>query len=243
MRVIIRSISLFLAASALVPASGAAQERVRGPVRAEAEVAFIYAHPLGEFGDYIDRGYGGLAAMTVPLRPESPLGLRVEGGVVNYGRERHEVCLSPTIGCRVRVDLITSNDIFFAAAGPQLAVPAGPLRPYLYGAAGLAYFGTTSSVRGLADHDHFAHTTNFDDLTFSWGGGAGARVALTAGEIPVLLNLGVRYHDNGSVEYLREGDITDLPDGSIAISPQRSRADLLTVQLGATIGIRPRKRP
>ena len=38
--------------------------------------------------------------------------------------------------------------------------------------------------------------------------------------------------------YLREGDIHDNPDGSISFRPTRTRADLVTLQLGVSVGLR-----
>jgi hypothetical protein len=211
------------------------------PVRLHADASLIYAHPVGEFADHIDRGYGVAVGTTVPLRQGSPLSLRVDAGAINYGHETQQVCLSSTVGCRVRVDLTTTNNILFLGFGPQLAVPDGPVQPYLHLAAGMAYFGTSSSLRGLDDHRHFAMTVNQDDVSFAWGGGGGLRLGVAAGAVPVQINLGVRYHNNGRVEYLREGDITDRPDGSIVLDPQHSRADLLTFHVGASVGIRPRQ--
>jgi hypothetical protein len=44
------------------------------------------------------------------------------------------------------------------------------------------------------------------------------------------------------VEYLREGDITDNPDGSVTITPTRSDANLVSFQLGLAIGAGTRRR-
>ena len=52
------------------------------------------------------------------------------------------------------------------------------------------------------------------------------------------LDLGVRYLRNGSVEYLREGDIIINPGNYPTYNVQRSRADLLTYHIGVTVGIR-----
>ena len=41
------------------------------------------------------------------------------------------------------------------------------------------------------------------------------------------LNLGARYHYGARARYLREGDITDNPDGSININPRSSKTDLV----------------
>jgi hypothetical protein len=238
---------LSIAALAIAAVAGAAplpaQQAPPQPIRLHADASLLYAQPLGEFADYIDRGFGLMIGSAVPLRPNSPLSLRIDAGVINYGHETREVCLSQTIGCRVRVDLTTTNDILFAGLGPQLAVPRGPVQPYLHAFAGPAFFGTNSSLRGRDHHHDFAQTLNQHDVAFVWGGGGGLRLELPFGATPVQLNLGARYHNHGRVEYLREGDIRDLPDGSIVLHPQRSRADLLSIHAGATIGIRPRRQP
>jgi hypothetical protein len=236
-----------IAALAVATMAGAApltaQVAPPEPIRLHADAALLYARPLGEFAEYIDRGFGITVGTAVLLRPASPLSLRVDAGVINYGHETREVCLSSTIGCRVRVDLTTTNDILYVGFGPQLAAPQGPVQPYVHAFAGPTLFGTNSSLRGRDHHHNFAQTLNQHDVAFSWGGGGGLRLELPFGPTPVQLNLGARYHNHGRVEYLREGDITDLPDGSIALHPQRSRADLLSVHAGATIGIRPRRQP
>jgi hypothetical protein len=236
-----------IAALALTLVAGAAplaaQEMPLPPVRLHADASLLYAQPLGEFADYIDRGFGLVIGTAVPLRPNSPLSLRIDAGVINYGRETREVCLSQMVGCRVRVDLTTTNDILFAGFGPQLAVPVGAVQPYVHAFAGPAFFGTNSSLRGRDHHHGFAQTLNQHDVAFAWGGGGGLRLDLPVGATPVQLNLGARYHNHGRVEYLREGDITDLPDGSIVLAPQRSRADLVSIHAGATIGIRTRGQP
>jgi opacity protein-like surface antigen len=231
-----------LAAATIAALSAAAplqaQDRLP-PVIAHVDVSLLYARPLGEFAENIDRGFGASAGAALLLRPGSPLSLRGDLGVINYGNETKEVCLSSTVGCRIMVDLTTSNNIVFGAVGPQLAVPAGPIRPYVHGGIGFAYFGTTSSVRGRGEQDNFANTTNHQDLTFAANGGGGMRFDLPFGETPVLVDLGVRYHDNGRVEYLRRGDITDRPDGSIELHPRRSEANLLSFHVGVSIGLRP----
>src|SRR5688500_16548648 len=167
------------------------------------------------------------------------LAVRVDGGFAIYGYERQRVPLSPTLGGRIMVDLTTSNDIAWIGVGPQIGVPDGTLKPYVNGYAGLSYLATTSSVessRYYDDEDYFS-TTNFDDWSFSYGGGAGLYIPVRGGPQPVSIDLGVRYHNNGVAEYLREGDIQDNEDGSITLFPVRSDTDLLTFLIGFSVGI------
>lgn len=202
----------------------------------------LYARTVGEFSDYVEHG-GGLDLYVVyPVRRASPFALRADGGFIIYGSETLPVCFSSTVGCRVQLDLTTTNSIAFLNAGPQLMMPSGRIRAYANGAVGFSYFGTTSSVAGAYSDQTFASTNNFDDVTFALSAGGGVQVAVGSGRTPILLDLGVRYHGNGRVEYLREGDIRDNPDGSVTLTPTRSGANLVSFQLGLTFGAGTRQR-
>lgn len=197
----------------------------------------VYARPVGQFGDYVKHGGGLNLSGTFPVTRGNVFALRADGGFIVYGSETRRVCFSATVGCRIELDLTTTNSIAYLNVGPQLMVPTGAVRPYINAAIGGSYFGTTSSVDGVdGNDDDFASTTNFDDITFAWNAGGGVLIRLSSGRTPVLLDLGVRYHGNGEVEYLKEGDIVDNPDGSITITPTRSEANLVTFQLGVSIG-------
>lgn len=238
--------AVLFAASLLFPAGTAAQvlrpqpgEPAPGPVRAAAGGAVFIAQPVGEFDDYVDVGFGLGGHLLLRLDPAGVFSLRLDGGFVNYGRESKRVCLSQTVGCRILVDLVTSNNIAFGSIGPQLGVPSGPVRPYVNGGIGFSYFATTSSVSGTSnsDNDDFARTTNFDDVTLAWSAGGGLYIPLRIGSTSFAIDLGARYLLNGEVEYLREGGIEDHPDGSITLHPTRSEANLLVWQIGVSFGI------
>lgn len=225
---------------ALLVAAGPAraQEEPLQPIRGYAGGGLIGAQPVGEFSRFIDRGFGAGGHFVWNLDRSGALGVRVDGGFINYGRERQRVCLSTTVGCRIQVDLTTTNDIAYGSIGPQITLPHGPVQPYVNASVGFSYFSTSSSVEGVDDNDDEFNTTNFDDLTFAWHAGAGLRIPVSMARMPVFIDVGARYNTNGSVEYLREGDIIDHPDGSITLTPQRSDADLVTYVLGVSIGIR-----
>ncbi|HEX2189343.1 MAG TPA: hypothetical protein VHG51_10620 [Longimicrobiaceae bacterium] len=201
--------------------------------------SFTIAQPQGEFHDYVDGGLGASLHYIHALDPQGWLALRVDGGFAIYGHERQRVPLSPTLGGRILVDLTTSNNIAWIGVGPQIGVPDGTLKPYVNGYAGYSYLATTSSVESSSyydDEDYFT-TTNFDDWSFSYGGGAGLYIPVRGGSRPVSIDLGVRYHNNGEAEYLREGDIQDNEDGTITLFPVRSDTDLLTFHIGFSVGI------
>jgi len=235
-----RILALATGAFAIAASPVFAQDLDLRPVRARAGGAFTIAAPAGEFADYVGTGWGVNGHFTLGLAGEGALGLRFGAGFINYGNETKTVCLSQTVGCRITVDLTTSNNIGYANLGPELSLPVGPLQPYVNLSAGFSYFATMSSVKGTGNvsGDDFANTTNFDDFTFAWQAGAGLRIALPVARLPVAIDLGLRYHTNGEAEYLREGGIIDHPDGSITLNPIRSEANLVAINIGVTAGVR-----
>jgi hypothetical protein len=239
-----------IAAALLSPSAGTAQDapaapRPLGPATAAGEprfqggLAFSVGQPRGAFNRYVDEGYGVGAHGLYRVDRQGAFALRLDGGFLNYGRETLRVPLSGRPGGgRVELDLTTTNNIFWLGAGPQLMAPRGPVRPYVNGTAGFSYFATTSSVKGRNNEASFAEDTNYDEAQFSWGGGAGVLVPLYRNPRSlVLLDLGAQYHDNGrNVRYLREGGIRDLPNGDVQLDVIRSRADLITWQVGVSVG-------
>lgn len=225
------------ALACLALAASDARGQTPDPARLAANLSAIIAQPIGEFDDYVNVGWGIGGNFRVNLGSSGIASLRIDGGYINYGRETQRVCLSTTVGCRIEVDLTTTNNIVFGHAGLQLGVPSGPVRPYVNGGIGYSYFFTQSSVEGTSnENDPFASTTNFDDGTFSLAGGAGLLIPISGGNTPVSIDIGARYLNNNEVDYLTKGAIVDNPDGSIDIYPTRSEAHLITWLIGVTIG-------
>ncbi|MFL5577284.1 MAG: hypothetical protein ACJ79S_15100 [Gemmatimonadaceae bacterium] len=206
------------------------------PPRFFGGIEGIYAVPQREFGRYVDHGWGISGYLLAAVDQRGALALRLDGGFLNYGNEKKRACINSTIGCRIDVDVETSNNIAFVGVGPQLMVPNGRFRPYVNGTVGYSYFFTESSLEGSNSGVSFTRTTNYDDGVLSTAAGAGVYVPLRAGRTPISIDLGARYRWNGKTRYLREGSIVDFPDGSIEITPIESRTDFVTYQLGVTIG-------
>ncbi len=197
------------------------------------------ADAIGEFGQSVDGGFGGQLEGRLGVGDRSILGIRLDGGFMVYGHERQELCFPVPIGCRIGVDLNTTNSVAYFGAGPELAIP-GPISPYIFGTLGFSYFSTNSSLSGANDFDEdLFNTRNYSDFVGSarLGGGLRFRIAHSDSGNPISLDLGAEYHRNGVAEYLREGDILDHPDGSVTIFPQRSEANYMTFRLGVQIGL------
>jgi hypothetical protein len=225
-----------LGALACAGGEGAAQGRPADPA-GYVGVTFVAADPVGELGTFFDQGFGGQFYGAIPLERSGHLRLRADLGFVIYGFERRRLCLSAPVGCRIEVDLTTTNSILFAGLGPELVLATGPVQPYVNASWGGSYFATTSSLGGSNHGADFASTTNFDDATFAWRAGAGLRLRVHGGRRPVALDVGVERHQNGFADFLTKGDIVDHPDGSITILPNRAEANLVTFRFGVTLGI------
>lgn len=207
----------------------------RSPVLAGGSL--IYGRPTGDFADYVNQGFGvdGFARWKADRQGVFSIGL--EGGWMQYGRETIRVPLSSTVG-RINVDVTTSNNIVFLGLGPQLMVPSGPVRPYLNGGVGFSYLFTQSSVEGSDnDNNSFAETTNFDDFVFATTGGAGVYIPLGSRR-EVGLDIGMRYHNGGRGQYLREGSIVDRPGTTPLITPIESQTRLVSWRIGIVAGLR-----
>jgi hypothetical protein len=222
-------------ASAL-PAELEAQEIRELKPTAAVGINFLVGDPLGEFSDYVDAGFGAEFYGRFPLEPQGLVSLRADLGFMIYGYESSRVCFEG-VGCRVQARLQTTNNIFYGGIGPELALPLNGFRPYVNASLGFGYFNTTSSLESLWGEEDSFSTENLGDGAFSLGIGWGMEINLHRGRIPVFLNLGGRYHKNGVMTYLTEGDIQDNPDGSITLFPVVSEADLVSYRVGVTIGI------
>jgi hypothetical protein len=194
----------------------------------------VVGTPRGALGEQASVA-GGLAGHAVFPSRSSLLSLRLEGSWLLYGSETVRVPLARTAG-RINREITTDNWIAQLGVGPQLVLPARGVRPYIHGFAGVAYLSTTSQLR---DPDRFvsATSTNYDDTTFSYGGGGGLLVPLHGRGTSV--DLGVRYVHTGSVRFLGEGDLVSV-DGGVRAMPHRGHADVLEFRLGLAFGQRPK---
>jgi len=232
-----RRLGIALMVLALVAGHADAQRRAPRRPAGYVGLSLVGAGPLGELGNYIDAGGGGQFYAMVPLDAEGRVRMRGDLGFLVYGHERQRFCFSYPVGCRIEMDLTTTNAVFFGGLGPEVALATGDVEPYLNASFGFSYFATTSSLSGDREYEDFASTTNFSDAVFAWRAGGGIRIRVKSGRKPVSLDLGVERHENGVAEFLTKGDIVDNPDGSVTMFPNRSEANLVTFRLGVTVGI------
>ncbi len=211
----------------------------RAGAQARVDISLLGADPVGELGHHVDAGGGIQFGGAIPLDGRrGHLRLRTDFGFIIYGYESRRVCLAAPVGCRIELDLNTTNGIFFGGVGPEVVLATGSVEPYLNASMGFSYFATTSSLESTWDYDDFANTTNFDDFMWSWRAGGGMRVRVSGGRRPVFVDLGVEHHQNGLADFLTEGDIEDHPDGSITLYPNRAEANMTVFRVGVGISVR-----
>lgn len=224
-----------------IPASGAAFLQVGSgdfPTRFGVGLGFIVSEPKEEFDDNVGVGFGAAGEFQYHIDRPGWVSIRFDGSWLQYGHETKRVPFSQTVGGRILVDVSTSNTIIGIGFGPELAVPYGPVRPYLGAGFSGLLFRTTSSVSGIRSSDEpIATTTNSSDWTRAWVFGTGLRIPLGGRDSSVDLDLGLRYHEGGEALYLREGSIIDNPDGSITIIPLRSETPFMVYAVGVRIRI------
>ena len=228
--------TMILTALAVFGGNAGAQERVREPV-GYVGINFVGADPVSPLDTYIDNGFGAQLYGTLPIEASRHLRLRADAGFLIYGNEHQRVCFGGGVGCRIELDMNTTNSIVYGGLGPELVLATGAFEPYVHASFGFSWFGTTTSLDGSSDTEDFAHTTNYSDGMLAWRGGGGVRVRVSRGRVPVAIDLGVERHQNGVARFLTKGDIVDNPDGSITVLPNESEANLVTFRMGVTLGI------
>ena len=214
----------------LLPRAGVAQLE---PPHVYAGVSFQVGQAKGQFADYVDLGWGGGGYLLYDPRG-SPLGVRFEGTYLIYGSQTHRYPLVPGVA----VDVTTRNQIAQVSLGPQVTVGRGVVRPYGFATIGGSFFWTNSSVEGSDQNNQpFASTTNYHDGTVASEIGGGVLVRLSAGRVPVLLDAGLRYLNNGRVTYVTKERVT-ISGNQLLVDPVDSEANLLVYHLGVAIGLR-----
>jgi hypothetical protein len=196
------------------------------------------AEPVGDFRTNIDRAWGAGGSLRYNVRGVSAFGIRGDFAFLTYGREHRQVPLSSTVN-RVFIDMNTNNNIVVVSGGPELVIPRGPIRPYVYAFAGYSYFYTETQARDDDTQASFASSVNFDDGGLATGWGGGLRIPMHFRAVNGSIDVGVRHTKNGVRQYLRPGDIVDVPNG-FQTSPRTTAADFRQWHVGVSFAPRGR---
>lgn len=212
-----------------------------------ANLNFSLGFPQNEFKDNVDNiGLGGFGQFTYRL-PETPVHVGASLGFLIYGSDSRKESFNPNIP-EVKVDVTTTNSILIGHLLMKIQARSGTLRPYMTGLFGFNYFQTRTSVKSeddWEDDEEIASSTNFDDATLSYGGGAGllirvytpstSEVRENGGLSGVYIDLGVNSLFGGEAEYLKKGSILQDDDGNLIYDVYRSKTDLVTWHIGVSL--------
>jgi len=206
-----------------------------GPSRFSFGGDVVISQPKGEFANNVPNGYGFDMTGMFRIDPKGWFNIRADLGGVQYGRETKRIPFNPITG-RIDLELETDNQIGFAAIGTQLQIPDGWLRPYANAAIAITDFRTQSSLSGSDNSFEPISNTNANDASHAWVFGGGVMIPFGKYSSGAL-NLGARYHYGAHATYLRKGDITDNPDGTVTLNLRNSKTDLVVWQLGVSFVI------
>jgi len=230
---------LLVAAAALavlLPAGASAQHFSTG-----AQVTI--GVPTGEFSERLDGAIGfGLTGHILYHIPRTPVGVGAELGFLVYGQETIRERFGGGALGRVEVDVITTNNIALGHLLFRLQPPSGTFRPYADALLGLNYLFTQSRIQDVrGDRPEIAASTNFDDVAFSFGAGAGFqavlldRVSETGRPGKLALDVRLRYLRGQEAEFLKRGSVREDASGNLVFDVERSRTDLLMPQVGIAV--------
>lgn len=199
--------------------------------------SLMLGSPQKEFGEYVDRLGYGLQVHGTLWTPDKfrPFTVGLNLAYLVYGEESERRPFSHTIP-DVFVDVNRTNSLVNFHLLFQVAPFTGTVRPYIEGLFGGAYLFTQTDIESEWNNAEVARTTNFDDYTWSYGGGGGLLIQVGSGLGDVsrlFLDLKARYLLGSEAEYLTEGSIDINPsDGSITYHVSESKTDLLSFHIG-----------
>lgn len=200
-------------------------------------IGLHYGSPQGDFANNVNGALGANGFFGVRLG-NTPFAVRADLSYSIYGSETRRVPLGGGPLGLITVDVNTTNNILAGGIGLQAGLPGAGLSPYVGGSVGFSNFFTQSSVSGAyqSSSEPFASSTNLSDGAFAKTlfGGFYIPVGSNGGQV----DIGARYHWNGEALYLTDRDISFNAMGTPVLSARRTRADLLTIQVGFAFGRR-----
>jgi len=193
--------------------------------------------PQGEFKENVDNAGFGLNVHCTLWSPSKarPFSVGLNLGYMVYGMTTERRPFSetnPDVSVEVsRTNSIANFHLLFLISPFQ-----GTVRPYLEGLFGGAYISTSTDIKNESTGESIASSTNFDDLTWSYGAGGGLliQVGKDMGDVSRLfLDLKARYIFGTEAEYLTE-DGVEVRLGKVKYYPVKSKTDLIQISIGVT---------
>ena len=216
------------------------------PFAAQAQARYtvglsgLYGQPLGPFADNVRHGFGLDGMGTIGLDTRGIFSLKAELGWIRLDSKSEPFIVNTGFEF-LELESETTSGVLMLGAGPQLAVPFGPIRPYVGGSVGFARFATNTAIKISADQTNTGQEETIDDQTvssdfiLSLAASGGIRFELPFMGRGILGDLGVRWHRNGEAEYVSSEGVVYNGSGQPTITATRSDADFLVYRLGIVI--------
>ncbi len=224
------AIAFLLSSSALAAGN---QERF------QLGISFEPFFPQGEFRDILDRiGWGGSLDAFYRI-PNSDLMVGTSLAYYVYGRETRWELFNVYIP-DVLVKVSTVNAAARAHVLLRLQPTLRSMKPYVEGLMGLQHLTTDTRIYDDYDFDdnRIASTNHLRSTVLSYGLGGGLVLDLIhflsqdkKGRSSIMLDIGIRYIQGGTADYMMPGDIEIIGD-TVNYVTSRSRTDMLTPRIG-----------
>jgi hypothetical protein len=212
----------------------------QGQARYTVGISGLYGQPIGPFADNVTRGFGLDGMGTIGLDTRGIFSLKAELGWIRLASKSEPFIVNTGFEF-LELESETTSGVLMLGAGPQLAVPFGPIRPYVGGSLGFARFATNTAIKISADQTNTGQEETIDEQTvssdfiLSLAASGGIRFELPFMGRGILGDLGVRWHRNGEAEYVSSEGVVYNGSGQPTITPTRSDADFLVYRLGIVI--------
>ena len=208
-----------------LPAHAAGESRWQGGAQ------LMVAVSRGSLGDVFGTGFGFEPFGVLRLDRKGTIGVRVQGGMIDYGSDTRAVPLAGA-GPAFGVQIATTRNATTLALGPQLSWPLGRFRPYAYATVGAAYFHSQADLSGrdsLGAWQVLSVDVNRTVLGAGAGGGLGFRLTRQA-----QLDAGVEFRRYRDVRTIGDGAV-ELPNGRVFMTANQGDLDHVLVRVGVTI--------
>ena len=212
----------------------------QGQARYTVGISGLYGQPIGDFADNVRHGFGLDGMGTLGLDSRGIFSLKAELGWLRLDKKSEPFIVDNGFDF-IELESETTSGVLTMGIGPQIAVPFGPIRPYVGGSFGFARFATNTSIVVPADQSNTGQRESIYDETVS----SDFILSLTASggirfELPflgrgILGDLVARWHRNGEAEYVSNDGVRYNGSGTPTITPTRSEADFLVYRLGIVI--------
>ncbi len=216
----------------------------KAAVRGHGGFRFLVGVPQGEFRDHLDNlGFG--LDFNIGAMPSKYFTAGGALGFMIYGSETRREPFSMTIP-DVTVEVTRTNNFMFGHLYAQAIGDLNIVKPYIEGRLGFNYLWTETRISDIQGSDEdIASSTNFSDLTWSYGGGGGIMIKVweetrkselknrSRGE-RVYIDLKGIFTRGGNAEYLKEGSM-EIIDGRVVFYPDESPTDLLAISVGVAV--------